>query len=268
MHAFLRQDADPDFDLQQPMEAAVVMPTVLRPSIVAALRSVFAQTVEGRIHILVGIDAPLGDMALLDQALLGRPPNMAVQLFYPGFSTSVRHGGLSPARDGGALRTVLSQLANSPYVAYLDDDNWWGPDHLAQLCSALRDGEADCAFAHSLRWFVHPDSLRPVCVDAWESVGVGAGIFAQRFNGFIDPNCLMIDKRVCPEVLALWQVPLAGDPKAMSADRTVFTHLQSQHRGIGTGQPSSFYRLDPTDGLHGLRMQLFGAQYEQAALFA
>ena len=264
MNGFLTTFAEPDADLQTPMDVAVVMPTVLRPSIVTALRSIFAQSLRDRIQVLIGVDAPQETPDLIAQACIGRPPNVTVQLFYPGYSTSVRHGGLCPARDGGVLRTVLSQLANSPYIAYLDDDNWWAPTHLEHLLAALREAGPDAAFAYSYRWFVHPGSLRPVCVDQWESVGPGQGVFRERWNGFIDPNCLLLDKRICPLALPLWMVPLPGDAKAMSADRTVFDYLQRHHRGGTSGQASCFYRLDPEDGRHADRMAVFGADYERA----
>ncbi|WP_419730825.1 glycosyltransferase family 2 protein [Lichenicola sp.] len=267
MSGFLHTYAEAGFDLQAPMAAAVIMPTTLRSSIVEALRSIFRQTLQAPIHVLIGIDQALGDLELIEQACRGRPPHVVVQVLDPGYSTSVRHGGLHPARDGGVLRCVLSYLANSPYVAYLDDDNWWAPEHLAQLLGVLQASDAAYDYAYSYRMFVHPRSLRPICIDEWESVGVGRGVFKAARNGFVDPNCLMLDKRRCADALPAWTMPLPGDTKAMSADRMVFDMLQRHHAGASTGQASCYYRLDPTDGLQAMRMSLFGAKYDQAALF-
>ena len=248
-------------DPQVPAAVAVVIPTILRPSLARALQSVFAQRFDGQIQILIGIDHPQGPMNLLEATCAAAPPNCLVQVLYPGYSTSVRHGGLWAARDGGALRTVLSYLANAPLIAYLDDDNWWGPDHLATLAQAI----APVDWAFSLRWFVHPETARPVCIDQWESVGPGAGIFRERFGGFVDPNCLMIKRASCDPVLPVWTMPLTGDTKGMSADRNVFAFLSKQRRCAGTGEASVFYLLDPTDGLHPLRTQLMGEHYHGAA---
>jgi hypothetical protein len=184
-----------------------------------------------------------------------------VQVYYPGYSTSARHGGLSPARDGGVLRCVLSYLANSPYIAYLDDDNWWRADHLQLLRAAMT--HADWAF--SLRWFVHPTSRRAVCVDQWESLGPGLGIFNSEFGGFVDANCLMLNKVACEPVVCEWNRPLEGDPKGMSADRNVFSVLLRYFRGAGTAQPTTFYSMDPSDDRHAIRLQLIGAAYHQTA---
>jgi hypothetical protein len=256
MQGFLRTYADDD--LQQPMDAAVVIPTVLRPQLRSALESIFAQRFYGRIHVLIGIDSIQGDLAMLDAVCSNRPSHCAVQVLWPGYSTSVRHGGLTPPGDGGASRAILTLLAKSPYVAYLDDDNWWGAEHLYTLRRALDDAN----WAFSLRWFVHPETRRPICIDAWESLGPGSGLFAEQFGGFVDPSCLMVNKVACPRTPIAWTFPLPGDP--MSSDRSVFSLLSRNHRGQGTGQATTFYALNLNDGMHPFRLKMMGAAYEEA----
>ncbi len=260
--SFLRSFHAPGDNLQRPFGVAVVIPSILRPSLAGALRSVFAQNFPGRIQILIGLDrpgdAPPADLAPVERTCVDMPANCAVQLLFPGYSTSVRHGGLSQARDGGTLRTVLTHLANAPFVAYLDDDNAWTQDHLFRLRRAIADADADYAF--SRRWFVHHDSRRPLAVDDWESVGPDQGMFAERMGGFVDPNTLMIDRERCREAIVAWTTPLPGDPKAMSADRMVFGRLRSL-RGAPTNQATALYRLDPEDDLHPLRVRLMGGVY-------
>ncbi len=237
----------------------MVIPTILRPTLAEALRSIFAQTLEGRMQVLVGVDIPGGGAGVLE-VCADHPPNCAVQVFYPGYSTSSRHGGLSPAGDGGMLRTVLSYLGNSRYIAYLDDDNWWAPDHLRQMLAVI----GGVAYAYALRWFVHPVTARPICLDEWESVGPGQGTFRTRFGGFIDPSCLMIDKLRCSDVIPLWRTPLPGDPRNQSADRTVFDRLRRHHKGHATGAATVFYRLDDRDPIHEMRLRSIGRAYDVA----
>jgi glycosyltransferase involved in cell wall biosynthesis len=257
MQGFLRTYADTN--IQTPADAAVVIPTVLRPQLKPALESIFRQQFNGRIHILVGIDSPQGDLALLDEVCATRPPHCTVQVFWLGFSTSTRHGGLHRPGDGGALRCALTYLANSPFVAYLDDDNWWHPQHLVLMRNAI--GEAEWGFA--LRWFVHPETRRPIAVDTWESVGPGQGIFNEQFGGFVDPSCLMINKLACPLAAPYWNFPLKGDP--MSADRNVFNFLSKAHKNWKTsGKASVFYTLNANDGLHPLRVRIMGDAYTKA----
>src|SRR5580700_3706845 len=101
--------ADADFDRQRPADVAVIMPTIIRPTMKEALQSVFRQAPARRIQILIGIDRPDGDVALIEAICAERPAHCCVNFIYPGYSTSVRHGGLHPAYDGrAALRFDLS----------------------------------------------------------------------------------------------------------------------------------------------------------------
>lgn len=261
--SLLRTFAPAELALQTPFDVAVVMPSVLRPSVADAIASVLGQQFPGRIQLLIGIDRAGGsgepDLSVVEAACAAMPADRAVQVLYPGYSTSVRHGGLSPARDGGTLRAVLTLLAHAPFVAYLDDDNAWAPDHLFRLRRAIADEDADYGF--SLRWFVHHATGKPVSVDKWESVGPGRGVFAERMGGFVDPNTLMIDRERCREAVIAWTTPLPGDPKAMSADRMVFNRLL-RLRGAASGQPTVFYRVDPTDDMHPARLKMMGGLYD------
>jgi glycosyltransferase involved in cell wall biosynthesis len=140
---------------QKPYDVSVVMPSIGRKEIIKAISSIFQQNVN-RIQVLIGIDKPQESLLFLDEFLQNCPNHITVNIFYPGYSTSVRHGGITLAKDGGALRSTLTQLANSKYVAYLDDDNWWDSTHLSDLLSAIKNK----ARAFSLRYFVHPHSKK------------------------------------------------------------------------------------------------------------
>ena len=232
---------------QQPFDVAVVMPTVLRPHLRQALQSVYTQDVGGTIQILVGIDKALGNRSLLDELIAAAPAHIHVTVIDPGYSTSMRHGGMHSCFYGGALRTVLSYLANSRYVAYLDDDDWFAPDHLSSLLRAVQGR----AWAYSLRWYGHPEQARGLCIDRWESRGPQQGVYAAS-GGFVAPSCLMLDKIQCAMALSLWSVsPFSeGDGE----DRLILGALANQ-ACAGTGKATSFYTLDPNDGNHALRLK-------------
>ncbi len=228
------------------------MPTILRPSLVRTLKSIFAQDFPGRIQILLGIDFKKNDPAVIDDACRQIPSHCAVCVFDLGYSTSTRHGGLHPAADGGALRTIMSYAANSRYIAYLDDDNWWAPQHLSSLRRAIEGFH----WAFSFRWFVDPDSGKPLCIDEWESAGPGSGVFRRSLGGFVDPNCLMIDKLACEPVLRWWTIPVRGDKAGLTQDRNVF-HLLKKHFAVGwTGKATCYYEMDVNDPLNEMRSSL------------
>ena len=101
---------------------------------------------------LIGIDVPLDPAAVLKETCRMVPDRHAVVCFCPGHSTSPWRGGPLAALDGRALCTILSYLANSPFVAYLDDDSWWADDrdHLAPWHKALIGAEPYATVAPAL----------------------------------------------------------------------------------------------------------------------
>jgi hypothetical protein len=242
---------------QKPADFAVVIPTVLRPTIIDAIRSVFDQRFDGTIQTLIGVDATTSELARLEEYCGSIPDRQSILLFYPGYSTSRRHGGLHAARDCGSLRILLSYMANSQYIAYLDDDNWWSDDHLSTMHAVLSAG---AEWAYALRWFVHPVSRQPICKDQWESVGPDGGYF----KGWVDPNCLAINKIACEAVLRWWSIPRPNSA-GMNADRNVFHTLSTQFCGAPTNRYSVFYNITETDCMHPYRLSVIGEQRYNAA---
>lgn len=243
----------------RPYDVAVVIPTVLRPTLGRAVRSVFSQRFIGTVQLLIGADLQVKESCELSRLQAEAPPGRDLYIFAPGYSTSVRHGGPHTAFDGGALRTILSYAAYSRYVAYLDDDNWWGRDHLSSLLQVAQGR----AWAYSLRWFVDPNSAQPLGVDRWDSVGPGAGCHLKRFGGWVDPNCLLVDKVRTEPVLSFWTSPPFGDTTGLTADRRVFDWLRHQPYGR-TGRATTYYTLTMSDPMYPTRMAwLLGGEPRQ-----
>jgi hypothetical protein len=236
--------------MQQPFDAAVVITTVCRPSLLRAVGSVFRQLGVGRIQVLIGIDAGAADASLMSAVLADRPPQHAVTVLDLGYSTSVRHGGVHAAIDGGALRTILTYCANSPFVTYLDDDNWLHETHIAALLAAIRDRD----WAYTLRYFVDPETMEVAAVDRWESVGPGRGVF-EKMGGFVDPNCLMIDKLKCDSMIRFWATPLPGGERLFT-DRSVFEMLRRRPAVGFTGAATVYYLMGANDADKAMRMAL------------
>jgi hypothetical protein len=222
-------------DRQTPFDIAVVMTTVVRPSMQQAIRSVFAQQFEGRIQILVGIDKWEGERALLEALNAERPSHVAITIVDLGYSTSCRHGGLYPSHYGGALKTILSYAANSRYVAYLDDDNWYAPDHVASMLEAV----AGKAWAFSLRHFIDQRSGEYLCPDTWESMGPGRGVYAEAQGGFVDTNCYLLDTQACYDVFPEWA--MTRFEGGTGGDRQVLQRLAGRPWGSNDA-PTVFYR--------------------------
>ena len=228
-------------DIQATFDVAVVTPTILRPKLLRAATSVFSQKGVDRIQMLIGIDKPIGDRAVLNQIKAACPADHAVTIFDLGYSTAAHHGGPHATYGGGALRTILTLAANARYVAYLDDDNWWDDDHLAALLDAVQGKD----WAFSLRWMVNPNTDEPVCIDEWDSVGPGAGVAAEKWGGFVDSNCLLIDVPACLAELHNWCLPFRPEHSNRGADRSLFDAIKDKPYGE-TGKATAYYGL-PTD---------------------
>lgn len=237
-------------DPQEPFDAAVAMVTIGRPTLLRAINSVFNQTFDGTIHIVIGVDKLSGPALPLARLEGLCPHNMMVTVLDLGYSTSARHGGVHRYWGGGSLMTIVSYAANSRYVAYLDDDNWMADNHIASLRGAIDK----VAWAYSYRWFVDPDTQRPLCVDEWESIGPSRGAFKAESGGWVDPNSWMLDKLKCEPALWLWCVPVPASPKRMGSDRHVFQYLMKYRRGAATGLATSFYVLNASDIMHPIRL--------------
>lgn len=226
-------------DLQRQAAAAVVVPTVLRPSLLRAVRSVYAQDLDGPIHLLIGIDKRMGEEGILAPLAAERPDHVTLTVFDPGYSTAHRHGGCYANAYSGALRTILSYAANSRFVAYLDDDDWWAPDHLSGLKTAIAGKD----WAFSYRWFADRDTGWTICRDEWDSLGPGQGINQRRFGGFACPSTVMLDKEACHFVLPYWSLSPFED--GSGEDRLVFQELLKNHGWAASGRYSCFYELRP-----------------------
>ncbi len=232
-------------------DVAVVMTTVCRPSLARAIRSVFRQDHKQRIHLLVGVDTErFGRFEDIYRDLEPeRPENVAMTCLNLGYSTSARHGGVHSCWFGGSLRTALTFLASARHVAYLDDDDWYEPQHLRLLRAAI-EGKS---WAFSLCNYADPERGIPLAPDDAESLGPGKGIFKERYNGFVRPSALMLDKLELAPILHIWSE--SPFPTGDGEDRLIFNELLDYPDYGETRVPTVNYALDPKDGNHPGRMR-------------
>lgn len=217
-------------------DVAVIIPTILRPGLLDAVGSVYRQAFEGRVQLMIGADINFTETEALYALLEARPSRISATVLTLPYSTSSRHGGVHPAWDGGALRAILSFMANALHVAYLDDDNIWEPDHLARLMAAVRGK----AWAYSLRMLVDEETDQDLGVDRWDAVGPGRGRFKAQ-GGLVDPSCLLVNKLHMAHALWLWSDPGPGR-LGVEADRRFAEALFVQPYGQ-VEAPTVRYRI-------------------------
>lgn len=228
---------------QTPADVAVVIPTIMRPSILQAVRCVYGQEGAGHVQLAIGTDINFQNTAELYALLAERPAHVSALVLTLPYSTSVRHGGVHRALDSGALRSILSYAANARRVAYLDDDNIWTPDHLASLQAAV-EGKG---WAFSQRMLIDEETGAEIAVDRWDSVGPDKGRMAEE-GGFVDTNCLIVDKLAAADVFGYWSEPGLNKP-SFRGDRRFFRALRGLPYGV-VERPTVRYGIRSNNMLH------------------
>jgi hypothetical protein len=232
-------------------DISVVLITVCRESLYRAIRSVFNQDFEGTIHLLVGADVEIfGNFTeIMNELMRECPPRITLTGISLGYSTSARHGGVHSSWYGGSLRTALSFLSSSELVTYLDDDDWYEPQHLSLLHKAIQNH----AWAFTLSNYADPNSDHILGIDTIESVGPNKGIYTDKFGGFVRPSAMLLNKIKLSHILHLWSI--APYPSGDGEDRLIFKELLKCLDYGETGIPTVNCSIDPADVNHKYRMQ-------------
>jgi len=228
---------------------SIVIPTVCRPELIRCVRSIFSQTFENPIQILIGVDKDLYLNSEDYKQLLTNecPKHISISWIDLGYSTSQRHGGPHSCFFGGSLRTALSFLAQYEHVMYLDDDDWLHPDHLLSISKYLP--EYEWVFSYSI--YANSNASSGLFIDMIESVGVDKGLYKDSFGGFVRPSGLLINKIKLIHLLVIWSFSLSS--KGDGEDRVFFSELR-KHKGICTEGSTVYYSLDPNDEAHNIRL--------------
>jgi glycosyltransferase involved in cell wall biosynthesis len=99
-------------------------------------------------------------------------------------------GGVATARNMGA------RLARSPWLAFLDDDDWWAPDHVWRLLSAATD--AGAGFAYAGRWNVNLTTGATTLTAALPAEGLATRLLHENAVG--TPSGVIVRRSVYLEI--------------------------------------------------------------------
>ncbi len=134
---------------------------------------------------------------------------------------------------GHRVYAACSFLVNADVICYLDEDNWYEPDHVENIVKTLEEGNQ---WAYSLRKIFNKEG-NYVCEDNCESLGKYP-VFFDGSVRHIDTSCFGVRRDVAVRIGHAWY-------GQWGADRQFFTNLSRVFPKYEcTTKYSMCYRLD------------------------
>jgi len=216
------------------LSVAVVTSTLGRSTLCKAIESVRSQSYEGKVRHYVFAHG--WDYHVKVDILLEDYPYVA------GVYLPNNNGG-----DGFGMAPVFAMapyVVNEDVIFYLDDDNWYEPDHIESLVSMIE--EHNLSWAYSLRKIVDNEG-NFICDDNCESLGI---IRNSNQQHLVDNSCYVVRTDVARRHSHAWYVPIVSD-------RSFQSELMRAGLSAGTtGKHSVNYRLSK-DGSGGMTAEKF-----------
>jgi glycosyltransferase involved in cell wall biosynthesis len=182
------------------VRTTVITPTIGSASLTRCLASVQAQTLMGVTHLVV-VDGPEHAEAVEKQVAAFRHKKPIRVLVLPENT-----GG--DGWYGHRVYAAMPHLINDQYIANLDEDNWYDPDHLFDLMRAVHEGELD--WGYSLRKIYDAHGAF-VARDNCESLGSLCHTVLGRDDFLVDTSCALLKTGVAVEVARQWYNKYAAD---------------------------------------------------------
>ena len=178
--------------------AIVIIATIGKPTLARAIESLYEQTYErgpGSLQCLVVVDGPEFDKtarAVYHDAIKKRDADWIDIVTLPQNTGS---NGYVCHRIYGATPMIVNQ----DYIFYLDDDNWFDPDHVKNCIKACEENSLDWCF--SMRNIYQNGEY--LCRDECESVGIWPVWYNPDFS-HIDTNCYCLKRSVAVHIAPHW----------------------------------------------------------------
>lgn len=216
----------------------VITPTIGSPKLKDAMLSVQAQTYGNFIHLIVCDGANYYDAVnnVISDALLEADfGEKKTQLMVLPFNTGKAGGDFY----GHRVYAGIPHLLNADYIFFLDEDNWYEPDHVASLVEVLDRGND---FAYSLRKIFNPDKSY-VADDNCEALGKWPIYFTHKDPQYlIDTSSFAFNRKFLEKTCHLWHSGWGGD-------RRYFYSVLAQNPKWDTNYKHTLcYRLDGNPG--------------------
>ena len=227
----------------------VITPTIGQSKLQQAMESVSKQTYQNITHLVV-IDGPeyFGD-AMKVMSLNTQQSN--VQVAVTPYNTG--NGGFY----GHRIYAAYPHLVNHDYVAFLDEDNWYDPDHIKSMVDKLENMDYD--WVYSLRKVYVEDEF--LADDCCESIGRWPIWFSQKdpenHQHLVDTSAYLFRRDFLITVASHWHSGWGGDRRFFG-----IVTKELGHNNYGTtGLHTLNYRLPDMDRAYGGDMIFFERGY-------
>lgn len=213
----------------------VITPTTGSSKLKDAINSVKNQTYSNIEHLLV-IDGVEHWKNAMDQ--------LPITLEYDDRSSDNIQTMILPYNTGAKgfyghrIYAGIPHLLNSDYIFFLDEDNWYDPDHVRSLVEVLDRGNN---FAHSLRKIYNPDKSY-VCDDNCEALGKWPIYFSHKDPQYlVDTSSFAFEREFLQQTSHLWHSGWGGD-------RRYLYSVMQQAKWDTSRKHTLCYRLDGNRG--------------------
>ena len=165
------------------MNAVVISPTTGCPELEQAIQSVKIQG--DNVEHWVVVDGTQYAEKTIEIVKANQHPQLRIIILPDNTGMPQNHfwGKLESGFYGHRIYASMAGLINAKYTLFLDEDNWYEPEHVSQMVDGME--KHDLEWCYSLRKIVNKEG-NFVCYDDCDSLG----IFPNQTNiNFVDMNC-------------------------------------------------------------------------------
>jgi glycosyltransferase involved in cell wall biosynthesis len=210
----------------KPKTVTVITPTIGSPKVRDAVKSVQEQTYKHIRHLLV-VDGEQYDEKFVENFEYEELEKLMPYSIAP---ENTGGGGFY----GHRIYAGYSHLVNTDYIFFLDEDNWYQPNHVETLVKTLEEGNQ---FAYSLRE-VYDEDKNYLCDDNCESLGKWPIWFKHDAPEYlIDTSSFAFTREFLIQVSHLWHWGWGGD-------RRFYNIIRDKAKHDTSGKHTLCYRLD------------------------
>ena len=203
------------------MKVAVVTPTIASEHLAKCIDSVDKQTYEDIVHYIFIDGCQYEPKAR--EILVGASKTRMIEL-----EENVGKGWY-----GHRVYAACSFLVNADVICYLDEDNFFEPNHIETVVKKLQEGND---WVYSLR-NIHDKEGKFLCEDNCESLGKWPVYFNSEVH-HIDTSCFAVRRDVAVRIGHAWYGQWGADRQFFGALKNHFPKYSC------TNQYTTNYRLD------------------------